>query len=185
VLLKAQWRSTYSVIDCLEPLLEGFFELVPSSLLAKVTAPQLHLMLNGRPDIDIEEIRAYTIYQGCYFKLKALYQIIYLNKLHPIIGSKDFQETYYTVVWLWDILREFTTENRRNFLKFVTGSSRTPLDGYDPPFNLTQGVDMSEDAFPRAHTCFNQLVLPRYSSKENMIQKLLFAFSNTYGFDLA
>ena len=66
VLLKAQWRSTYSVIDCIEPLIEGFSELIPSALMAEISEPQLNLMLNGRPDIDIEEIRAYTIYQGKY-----------------------------------------------------------------------------------------------------------------------
>ena len=157
-------------------------------------------MLNGRPEIDIEEIRAYTIYQGLkkmfysfvylfissnwYSSFINLWNYIYVTH-NNFLGSGDFQESYYTIVWLWDILREFSLENRRQFLYFVTGSSRTPLDGYDPPFNLTQGSDMTEDSLPKAHTCFNQLVLPRYSSKEIMIDKMLFAFSNTEGFHLA
>ena len=163
VLLLAQWRTTFSVIDDLEPFLEGFSELVPPDALSEITESELNLMLNGRADIDIEEIRAYTMYQG----------------------GPDFQETHYSVVWLWDSLREFSLEDKRNFLKFVTGSSRTPLDGYDPPFNLTEGVDMKVDSLPKAHTCFNQLVLPGYSSKEIMVEKLLFSFANTEGFDLA
>lgn len=64
VLLTAQWRSTYSVIDILEPFLEGFSELVPPDALEDITEDQLNLMLNGRPSIDVEEIRAYSIYQG-------------------------------------------------------------------------------------------------------------------------
>lgn len=33
-------------------------------------------------------------------------------------------------------------ENRRDLLKFFTGSTRIPLDGFDPPLNITEGVDM-------------------------------------------
>jgi hypothetical protein len=83
------------------------------------------------------------------------------------------------------MLREFTHEQRGAFLSFVTGSSRTPLDGYDPPLTITEGVDMVEDSLPKAHTCFNQLVIPPYSSKEKMMEKFIFAFQNTEGFDLA
>ena len=31
----------------------------------------------------------------------------------------------------------------------IPGSSRIPLDGFDPPINLTQGVDMVEDSLPK------------------------------------
>ena len=33
-------------------------------------------------------------------------------------------------------------ENRRDLLRFFTGSTRIPLDGFDPPINITEGVDM-------------------------------------------
>jgi hypothetical protein len=44
---------------------------------------------------------------------------------------------------------------------------------------------MSVDSLPKAHTCFNQLVLPRYSSYFTMQQRFLFAIANTEGFELS
>lgn len=68
MLLMSQWRTAYSVIDCVEPFLEGFWELIPPGAMVDIQPEQLNLMLNGRPDVDIEEIRAYTIYQGKFTK---------------------------------------------------------------------------------------------------------------------
>lgn len=66
----------------------------------------------------------------------------------------------------------------------MTGTSRIPLDGFDPPFNITQGIDMEKDSLPRSHTCFNQIVIPEYSSIEIMREKILFAITETEGFHL-
>ena len=82
-------------------------------------------------------------------------------------------------------MRDFDDEGRRGFLKFFTGSSRIPLDGFDPALNITEGVDMVTDSLPKAHTCFNQLVLPQYSSYEVLKEKILFAVANTEGFELS
>ena len=60
-----------------------------------------------------------------------------------------------------------------------------PLDGYDPPFNVTLGSDMAKNSLPKSHTCFNQIVLPQYSSYEALKEKLLFAVENTDGFGMA
>jgi hypothetical protein len=59
------------------------------------------------------------------------------------------------------------------------------LDGFEPPLNITEGGDMPEDALPKAHTCFNQLVIPSFSSFDKMKEKFLFAMSNTEGFELS
>ena len=56
---------------------------------------------------------------------------------------------------------------------------------YDPPLNLTQGVDMDLDSLPRSHTCFNQLVLPPFSSYRALKDKLSFAARETEGFLMA
>jgi len=44
---------------------------------------------------------------------------------------------------------------------------------------------MDADALPRSHTCFNQLVLPPYTSYKALRDRLLFAIHNTEGFELA
>jgi len=82
-------------------------------------------------------------------------------------------------------MNAFTPAQRGLMLMFTTGTSRVPLDGFEPPFNLTLGTDMVPDSLPRSHTCFNQLVLPPYESEERMREKMLFAFSQTEGFTLS
>ena len=93
--------------------------------------------------------------------------------------------------WLWQLLREMDEEEKRKFLLFVTGCSNIPLDGFDPPFNITLSIHENEEEekkskpLPYAHTCFNQLVLPvLYASYDEMKEKLLFAIQNTEGFGM-
>ena len=62
-------------------------------------------------------------------------------------------------------------KKRKNLLRFVTGTCRIPLDGFDPPFTLTPS-DLDASALPMAHTCFNQLVLPTYPTVEVLLKRL-------------
>jgi hypothetical protein len=141
----------------------------------QLTTSELDLILNGKPVIDIDEIRAYCIFQGARSGLSD----------DSGVENIKWDDSHEQVEWLWRILRSVDDEQRRLYLKFVTGTSRVPLDGYDPPFNLTEGVDMEIDSLPRAHTCFNQLVLPEYSTYDMMKERLLFAIANTEGFELS
>lgn len=75
-------------------------------------------MLNGRYDIDVEELRPYVIFQG------------------------NLDEQHEIVLWLWQAMREMEIDSRRSLLMFFTGCTRIPLDGFDPPLNITEGVDM-------------------------------------------
>jgi hypothetical protein len=75
-------------------------------------------MLNGKYDIDVEELRPYVIFQG------------------------NLDEQHETILWLWQAMREMEIDSRRSLLMFFTGSTRIPLDGFDPPLNITEGVDM-------------------------------------------
>lgn len=62
-------------------------------------------------------------------------------------------------------------ENRRDLLKFFTGSTRIPLDGFDPPLNITEGVDM-----PMVSET-NQVMIVRSSGREGKGMKR----NNLYG----
>jgi hypothetical protein len=42
----------------------------------------------------------------------------------------------------------------------------------------------SDMKLPSSHTCFNQLVIPGYSSKEILREKLLIAIDNSTGFGM-
>ena len=85
-------------------------------------------------------------------------------------------------------------EQRARLLQFVTGTARLPAGGFAAlqgndgvvcPFTLL-GLDRAHrpEAL-RAHTCFNQLDLPEYSSEEETRAKLLLALregSEGFGF---
>ena len=100
------------------------------------------------------------------------------------------------VRWFWELMEgEFDDRERAAVLRFATGLPRVPLDGFDPPFTIAKADLHSSDTpadrrteasmqLPRSHTCFNQLALPPYPSREMLAEKLRFAVFNTDGFHL-
>ncbi len=163
VKLRAEYETRYAVEKYVLPFMDAFHEVVPLETIKEsgITAAELDAIINGKSSVDVEEIRAYSIYQG------------------------GISESHMQVLWFWQVLGSFDQFGRRAFLRFVTGTSKAPLDGYDPPFNITEGVDMLQDSLPRAHTCFNQVVLPPYSSPEMLKERLWFAIENCEGFELS
>jgi hypothetical protein len=81
--LVARWKTTYAVSGSLIPFLKGFHELVPKRLLqeADISPAELNLMLNGKPDIDVEELRPYVVFQG----------------------EAEWNEQSEVVLWLWQV----------------------------------------------------------------------------------
>jgi len=77
-----------------------------------------------------------------------------------------------------------TQDQKKKLLFFVTGSDRAPIKGLsDLHFVIRQGRE-SQAALPTAHTCFNTLVLPMYTTVEVLRSKLMLAIANAEGFGL-
>mmetsp|Transcript_5968 Transcript_5968/g.9670 ORF Transcript_5968/g.9670 Transcript_5968/m.9670 type:complete len:801 (-) Transcript_5968:415-2817(-) len=159
--LMARWRAEFQVAEQLEAFFGGMFSLIPQDAFKVFDIDELELLINGKKEIDADEIRAYTIFQGAF------------NKDHPV------------VLWFFQAMAEWEPPDRAKVLKFCTGTDRIPIDGFEPPFNLTEGADMGPEALPRTHTCFNQLVLPNYPSYAKLKEKLLYAAENADGFQLS
>jgi len=34
------------------------------------------------------------------------------------------------IVWFWDIMKQWSSDKRANFLQFVTGTSKVPFEGF-------------------------------------------------------
>jgi len=158
--LVVQWRTQFGAQAQMDALVQGFTTLIPLSAIKVFDMAELKMLVNGKPTIDVEELRSCTVFQGGY------------------------DEHAQVVLWLWQALREFTTDLRGLFLKFMTGTNKIPLDGFEPPLNLTKS-DLDPQALPRTHTCFNQLVLPEYTSYETLVEKVTFAITNAEGFELS
>ena len=90
-------------------------------------------------------------------------------------------------------MQEADQELLQQLLTFTTGCSFVPIDGLNPPFTIVKSLDgqiaaNSRDGecnqkslnsiLPTAHTCFNQLVLPPYTSLDALKERLEYALEN-------
>lgn len=71
------------------------------------------------------------------------------------------------------------------FPVFLTGSDRIPILGMKSLKLVIQPTGGGEHYLPVAHTCFNLLDLPKYTSLETLQEKLLQAIDHNQGFNLA
>ena len=71
------------------------------------------------------------------------------------------------------------------FLKFVSGRSRLPVNAVDlgQRFQIMK-VDKDANSLPTAQTCFFQLRLPPYESKEILRERLLYAIMHCRAIDM-
>lgn len=87
--------------------------------------------------------------------------------------------------------KKFDNERRLRLLQFVTGTSSIPYDGFaalrgsNGPRKFCIEKWGLPTSLPRAHTCFNRLDLPPYTSFEMLYDKLLLAVeeSSTFGIE--
>ena len=89
------------------------------------------------------------------------------------------------VLWFWEIvLEEWNDEQRRRLLVFATGTDKAPVNGLRSlKFYLVKDAENADDnKLPTSHTCFNQLLMPEYSTKEILREKLLLAIDTCTGF---
>ncbi|KAJ6655415.1 hypothetical protein lerEdw1_005412 [Lerista edwardsae] len=68
---------------------------------------------------------------------------------------------------------------------FLTGSDRIPIYGMSSLRIVIQSTSSGEQYLPVAHTCYNLLDLPKYSSKETLSTRLTQAIDHYEGFSLA
>ncbi|KAK8313240.1 hypothetical protein V6Z12_D01G095700 [Gossypium hirsutum] len=165
--LVADHILTNAIRPQINSFLEGFNELVPRELISIFNDKELELLISGLPEIDLDDLKANTEYTG-------------YTAASPVIQ------------WFWEVVKAFSKEDMARLLQFVTGTSKVPLEG----FKALQGISGPQkfqihkafgapERLPSAHTCFNQLDLPEYSSKEQLQERLLLAIheaSEGFGF---
>jgi len=89
------------------------------------------------------------------------------------------------MTWFWEIvLVEWDDQKRRKLLAFATGSDRAPVNGLKSLkfYVIQEGED--DTRLPSSHTCFNQLLIPKYSSKQILRERLETAVENSTGFGM-
>ena len=154
----ARHRMTSAIQPQIHAFLEGFWNVLPRVSLQLFSDHELELMISGLPDVDVLDLRANCEYHGGY------------------------SATSQVVLWFWEILISMDREQRALLLQFVTGTSKVPVGGFGElqaisgrqKFQIHKAYG-DTDRLPTAHTCFNQLDLPEYNTKEQLRERLLLA----------
>ena len=84
----------------------------------------------------------------------------------------------------WEILHSASLEQKKAFLSFATGSDRAPIGGLGELHLVLVRHGPDSDRLPSAHTCFNHVLVPEYSSKEKLQERLFLAIQNAEGFGM-
>lgn len=172
-----------------EAFIKGFRSIIEPDWLAMFSASDLQRLISGdTTPINLQDLRRHTKYFG------------------------GFHNNHRVISWLWDILeKDFTPEEHKLFLKFVTSCSKPPLLGFanlEPPFSI-RCVEVSDDMdygdtigsvlrgflairrsdpvdrLPTSSTCFNVLKLPNYQRRSTLKEKLKYAIHSNAGFELS
>uniref|UniRef100_A0A667ZJ60 HECT-type E3 ubiquitin transferase n=1 Tax=Myripristis murdjan TaxID=586833 RepID=A0A667ZJ60_9TELE len=140
---------------------KGFLMVTNESPLKYLFRPEeVELLICGSRNLDFKALEDTTEYDGGYSKDS---QII-----------KDF----------WETLHSFGEEQKRLFLQFTTGTDRAPVGGLGKLKMIIAKNGPDTDRLPTSHTCFNALLLPEYSSKEKLRERLLKAITYAKGFGM-
>eukprot|EP00475_Leptophrys_vorax_P015607 TRINITY_DN2190_c0_g1_i1.p1 TRINITY_DN2190_c0_g1~~TRINITY_DN2190_c0_g1_i1.p1 ORF type:complete len:1987 (+),score=619.90 TRINITY_DN2190_c0_g1_i1:517-5961(+) len=140
---------------------KGLDKQVPLRMLSLFSWYDLNVLVCGNPNIDVDVLQRHTKYEGG------------LSAAAPVI------------VFFWQTLRSFNTEERQLFLRFVWGRNRLPASDRDWSQQFTiNGMRASDETLPVAHTCFFSLDLPLYSTFEICRNKIHYAIYNCTAIDV-
>ncbi|XP_069137757.1 probable E3 ubiquitin-protein ligase HERC1 isoform X1 [Argopecten irradians] len=139
---------------------EGMAWIVPVPLMTLLSPRALEQMVCGMEDMNVEVLRKVVRYRG-------------------------IDEKSDVVRWLWEVLESFSNDERIQFLRFVSGRTRLPAN----PSDISQrfqimNSDRGVDCLPTSQTCFFQLRLPAYPSREVLAEKLRYAIYNCRSIDM-
>ncbi|CAH1402584.1 unnamed protein product [Nezara viridula] len=134
---------------------EGMAKVIPVPLLSLFSGYELETMVCGSPDIP-------------------------LNLLKSVATYKGVDESSSLVQWFWEVMEEFSNQERSLFLRFVWGRTRLPrtiadFRGRDFVLQILDKYSPPDHFLPESYTCFFLLKMPRYSCKVVLREKLKYA----------
>jgi hypothetical protein len=141
----------------------GLATQLPPALLHSLTHEELEEMVCGKPDIDLVLLKSTTEYErGC-------------------------APTDQHIIWFWELLEnEFKLQDKKAFLRFTWGRTKLPTSrqAFTQVLKI-QGLHKTpaDNYLPVTHTCFFSIELPRYTTKEILRDKLLYAIYNCVAID--
>ncbi|KAL2932303.1 E3 ubiquitin-protein ligase UPL5 [Bienertia sinuspersici] len=131
------------------------------------------------------DILNYGVFHGTFFKSLELEDLDWmLHGSESEICVEDWMShTEYNgyeksdpqIVWFWEVVRNLSPEQRKTLLFFWTSIKYLPIEGFRGLASRLYIYKSSdpEDFLPSSHTCFYQLCIPPYPSRDVMRQRLL------------
>jgi E3 ubiquitin-protein ligase HERC4 len=137
---------------------EGFHQICGGKIMDSFRPEELGSLLEGNEEYDFLELEKNTSYAGVYYK------------------------RHETIILFWEVFHEMSLADKKKFLLFLTGSDRIPITGMK---NIKITIVPSIVGYlPTSLTCYKQLLLPPYTTKEELKSDLLTAIQYTEGFHL-
>ncbi|PYH88127.1 hypothetical protein BO71DRAFT_414327 [Aspergillus ellipticus CBS 707.79] len=152
------WLTDKSIAPQFEAFAKGFYTCLDRAALGIFTPEALKTVVEGNPTIDMRELERHARYEGGF---SAQHQVI-----------RDF----------WSLARRYPAEKRAQLLEFVTASDRVPVNGIASIMFVIQKNGVGDARLPTSLTCFGRLLLPEYSSKGVLEEKLNKALENARGY---
>ena len=124
--------------------MEGFYSLVPDSLLSLFDEHELELLLCGTRDYDLSELKRH----------------------HTVVAQTFTGSRAKVLKWFWVIVSNFSTDQMAKLLQFTTGSSHLPHGGFAslvPNFQILGSGE--RNSLPTARTCFNMICGPGWPNQ--------------------
>lgn len=145
----------FSITQCMRSIRTGFRANTGFKHNSLMTGALLSRMAQGSGDISVHHLK----------------QITQVADFEEGIKNEYVQRFFRSV-------EKLNKEQRKLLLKFITTLTRLPNSTLIPDFKLK--IDMKDcpkpdETLPTASTCFNKLHLPKYSTDEICLQKLLVA----------
>ncbi|XP_063057582.1 ubiquitin-protein ligase E3A [Engraulis encrasicolus] len=123
-------------------------------------ADEIELLICGTRSLDFYALEQNAEYDGGFSKET---QVV-----------KDF----------WEVLHSFGEDQKKLFLQFTTGTNRAPVGGLGKLKMIIAKNGSDSERLPTSHTCFNALLLPEYTSKDTLRERLLKAITYAKGFGM-
>ncbi|KAF7131409.1 hypothetical protein CNMCM5793_004580 [Aspergillus hiratsukae] len=155
------WLTDKSIRPQFEAFARGFYTCLDRAALSIFTPETFKTVVEGIQEIDLGELERHARYEGGF------------DPNHRVI--RDF----------WSVVKSYSAEQKAQLLEFVTASDRVPVNGIASIMFVIQKNGVGDARLPTSLTCFGRLLLPEYSSKSVLEEKLNKALENARGFGVA
>ncbi|XP_069486625.1 probable E3 ubiquitin-protein ligase HERC6 [Ambystoma mexicanum] len=148
-----------SVAGVFEEFKRGYYKVCTLRLIKFFQPVELCEVMRGTTDYEWSKLEQNALYWGAY------------------------HSSHLAIKMFWKVFHELSSQEKKDFLLFVTGIDRVPVYGMDTlQMRISSLPSLSEQHLPEAQPCNLALFLPRYSTAELLKEKLLLAIRNNRGF---